>query len=357
MILGRNIILFSLLILAACTPALQYSEAEKNQVNPVKTLCELENIPAAYMKTSIAVYDFPDLTGAFKSNDAFAVYSKAVPQGADTIVIDALLKAGNGTWFNVVERKGLNSIIQERKISEVNANIIAKQPKITSQAMLNSIQNALQDKNVSFKVSKQVGDVNIASQNPLKMNPQVNFGLQNQDVNMQSLPPENMNLGNNNGNQLLQNADYLITGGIVGYDSDEVTGGGGLKLLNIGGFGEIRKDIVTVNVRLVSVKTGSVVLNTTLSKGIYSQKIQGSSFGYVDVDKILETEVGYSKNEPVFEALNLTIQTAILDIIKQGVARKLWAYNIHSALDNECSVDNLQNNPVQTQSSTSEKGV
>jgi curli production assembly/transport component CsgG len=311
-----------------------YNIDDKNAVKPVKVLLELEELPKPKQKITVAVYDFPDLTGAFKSNDAFAVYSKAVPQGADTIVIDALLKAGNGSWFNVLERKGLNSLVQERKISEVNHNIrkqSQQNTQINSANLLSSLQKSLGQKNVNFKINNNLGHIPSNTNNPLRLNQQANFGL-----NQQNMPTQNQSVSVGLGNQLLNSANYIIQGGIVGYDSDEVTSGGGLRLINIGGFGEIRKDVVTVNIRLVEVSTGNILLNKTLSKGIYSQKIQGSSFGYVDIDKILETEVGFSHNEPVFEALNLTIQTAVLDIIKQGIYNHLWEYadNVHQVAEN-----------------------
>ncbi len=339
------------LLLSGCQSA-YYSPKEQNSVRPIRALSELEALPAPSRKISIAIYDFPDLTGAFKSNDAFAVYSKAVPQGSDTIVIDALLRAGNGSWFNVLERKGLNALVQERKISEVNQNI-RRQAQNNSQTLLNSLQDSLKEKNVNFKVNNTLGNIPTNSKNPLKINPQVNFGVNQQNKAPQQSAPQMPSFENN---QLLQNAEYIIEGGIVGYDSDEVTGGGGLRLLNIGGFGEIRKDIVTVNIRLVNVKNGTIVLNRTLSKGIYSQKIQGSSFGYIDIDKILETEIGFSHNEPVFEALNLTIQTAILDIIRQGVTSKIWQYkqatinnnlaNTQSAVKQQIPLVQLKTQPI-----------
>ena len=40
----------------------------------------------------------------------------AVSQGADTWVIAALKSVGKGTWFKVVERKGLDSLIKERQL-------------------------------------------------------------------------------------------------------------------------------------------------------------------------------------------------------------------------------------------------
>ena len=40
----------------------------------------------------------------------------AVSQGADVWVISALKAVGEGTWFKVVERKGLDSLIKERQL-------------------------------------------------------------------------------------------------------------------------------------------------------------------------------------------------------------------------------------------------
>ena len=65
---------------------------------------------------TIAVYSFPDWTGQRKPNTKFSQLSTAVSQGADTWVISALKSVGKGTWFKVVERKGLDSLIKERQL-------------------------------------------------------------------------------------------------------------------------------------------------------------------------------------------------------------------------------------------------
>ena len=57
---------------------------------------------------TIAVYKFPDLTGQRKPSTKFSQLSMAVSQGADVWVISALKAVGDGTWFKVVERKGIN---------------------------------------------------------------------------------------------------------------------------------------------------------------------------------------------------------------------------------------------------------
>ena len=45
-----------------------------------------------------------------------ALFSTAVTQGADNYLIDALRSAGNGNWFVVVERSGLDGVTRERQL-------------------------------------------------------------------------------------------------------------------------------------------------------------------------------------------------------------------------------------------------
>lgn len=67
-------------------------------------------------KITIAVYEFTDKTGQRKPSQKFSQLSSAVTQGAEVWVIEALQKIGNGTWFQVVERIGLDNLIKERQL-------------------------------------------------------------------------------------------------------------------------------------------------------------------------------------------------------------------------------------------------
>lgn len=67
-------------------------------------------------KITIAVYSFTDKTGQRKPNDKFSVLSSAVTQGAEVWVIEALKKVGGGSWFQVVERIGLDNLVKERQL-------------------------------------------------------------------------------------------------------------------------------------------------------------------------------------------------------------------------------------------------
>tara|TARA_B110000285_G_scaffold4346_1_gene4637 strand:+ start:491 stop:1423 length:933 start_codon:yes stop_codon:yes gene_type:complete len=77
---------------------------------------KLLNLPAAKEKPVVAVYSFTDQTGQRKQKGNAAMFSTAVSQGTGSMLIDALKTAGDGTWFRVVERLGLDNLTRERQI-------------------------------------------------------------------------------------------------------------------------------------------------------------------------------------------------------------------------------------------------
>ena len=79
---------------------------------------ELAELPAAKNKPVIAVYkdSFQDLTGQRKSNSSFALFSTAVTQAPEALLIRALKHAANGNFFRVVERVGLDNLTKERQL-------------------------------------------------------------------------------------------------------------------------------------------------------------------------------------------------------------------------------------------------
>jgi len=87
------------------------------EINPeTQTEKILRTLPAAKRKAVVAVYDFSDQTGQHKQNDKLAEFSRAVTQGGAAILNQALVKAGEGGWFTVIERKGLDNLLKERQI-------------------------------------------------------------------------------------------------------------------------------------------------------------------------------------------------------------------------------------------------
>ena len=77
---------------------------------------ELRGLPPAEKMPVVAVYKFLDKTGQRKQKGDVAMFSTAVTQGAETMLIDALKTAGNGQWFRVVERVGIDHLTRERQI-------------------------------------------------------------------------------------------------------------------------------------------------------------------------------------------------------------------------------------------------
>jgi curli production assembly/transport component CsgG len=124
----------------------------------------------------------------------------------------------------------------------------------------------------------------------------------------------------------LRFAGVLLEGGIIGYDSDETTGGIGATYLGIGGDTQYRQDIVTVALRAISVQTGRVLASVTTTKTIYSVLAHASVFQFAAVDQILQAEAGFTKNSPTTLAVREGIQLAVYALIFEGVKEGLWTF-------------------------------
>jgi curli production assembly/transport component CsgG len=85
---------------------------------PQKTQTQrmLEAIPPPQRPVAIAVYDFTDQTGQFKPTENTQTLSRAVTQGASSILVKALQDAGDRQWFTIVERESLKNLLSERQI-------------------------------------------------------------------------------------------------------------------------------------------------------------------------------------------------------------------------------------------------
>ena len=79
---------------------------------------DLLDVPLPEIKPVVAVYTtaFTDQTGQRKSNSEFALFSTAVTQAPYTLLIRSLKHAGNGEFFRVVERVGLDNLTKERQL-------------------------------------------------------------------------------------------------------------------------------------------------------------------------------------------------------------------------------------------------
>jgi len=82
----------------------------------VKKEFDTISAPAAGKPVSVAVYSFQDKTGQRRAQNNVASLSTAVTQGAETFLIKALSDVGQGRWFEVVERVGIDNLTKERLI-------------------------------------------------------------------------------------------------------------------------------------------------------------------------------------------------------------------------------------------------
>ena len=122
-------------------------------------------------------------------------------------------------------------------------------------------------------------------------------------------------------------AGVLMSGAIVGYDTNISTGGAGARYLGIGISDEYRKDMVTVGLRLISVQTGEVLIAVSSQKTILSTKLSATVFKFLDMGtKLIETEAGITDNESVTYAVRKAIEQAVVEIIKEGEKQKLWKF-------------------------------
>lgn len=131
-------------------------------------------------------------------------------------------------------------------------------------------------------------------------------------------------------------AGIIIEGGIISYDSNVITGGSGFRLLGIGSSGQFTQNQITIYLRAVSTQNGAILENVNTTKTILSKKLQGGAFLYVSTNYLLETETGYSYNEPTTMAVKAAINEAVKDLIIKGVKDHLWTLkNPDDATTNE----------------------
>jgi curli production assembly/transport component CsgG len=124
----------------------------------------------------------------------------------------------------------------------------------------------------------------------------------------------------------LLNAGSIMEGGIIGYDSDMITGGLGANYLGIGANTQYRRDTVSVSLRVVSTLTSEVLTDVEANKTIYSAELQGSIFKFVGFNKLLQLEGGFTTNEPVTLCVNQAIELAVYATIMEGTIKGYWDF-------------------------------
>tara|TARA_R110002020_G_scaffold75527_2_gene192164 strand:+ start:180 stop:1010 length:831 start_codon:yes stop_codon:yes gene_type:complete len=115
----------SVLLLSSCSIFDQFEDTyeqrfSSNNVVSIQDLQskKLKNVIIPKVSPVVAVYPtaFTDQTGQRKSNSEFALFSTAITQQPNALLIRALKHAGNGQFFRVVERVGLDNLTKERQL-------------------------------------------------------------------------------------------------------------------------------------------------------------------------------------------------------------------------------------------------
>ena len=114
-------------------------------------------------------------------------------------------------------------------------------------------------------------------------------------------------------------ASLIIEGGVIAYESNVRTGGKGASYLGIGASTQYRVDQVTVGLRNVDVRTGQVLTTVSVTKTIYSTQFSASLYKYVDYQKLLQAETGFTTNEPAQLAVREAVESAVLHLTAFGI--------------------------------------
>ena len=196
--------------------------------------------------------------------------------------------------------------------------LIASLSSAVTQGAENYLIKALQDVGDQrwFTVLERVGLENLIKER--QMIRQMREQYQGRDAKM--LPP-------------MMFAGIIMEGGIVGYDSNTLTGGSGVRLFGIGASTQYQSDTVTVTLRTVSVSTGEILTTVTVTKTVlsYMDKItllrfvgDGTNLGANA--NALEGEIGGSINESINKAIDVAVQAAVVQTINEGARKGHWAF-------------------------------
>ena len=120
-------------------------------------------------------------------------------------------------------------------------------------------------------------------------------------------------------------AGLLMEGGVVGYETNMKSGGAGARYLGIGASKEYRQDSVTISLRTVSVSTGKILIEVLVTKSILSASVSSDVFRfYANNTELVEIESGIVENESINIALQMAIETAVLQTIEEGYEQGYW---------------------------------
>lgn len=229
------------------------------QASPVENIL-LNYPPLDGPLITIGVYKFTDVTGQRKPADNIANLSSAVTQGPDVWVIQALKEIGNGTWFKVVERTGLDHVVKERQLIRSTREIYDK------------------DKPGGAEPLKPLLFAGLL----------IEGGIVGYDANTRA-----GGVG----------ARYLGIGAQTEYRVDTVTVS--LRIVSVS-TGEV----------LLAVATEKSIASYRSGADVFKFLDLGT--------KAIEAETGFSANEPVNYATRAAIEAGVIEIVKQGEVKGYW---------------------------------
>ena len=240
-----------------------YAQPPEPRIQEAPLAGALEDVPEIDgEKITIAVYSFTDKTGQRKPADSIANLSSAVTQGSEVWVIKALSDVGNGSWFEVLERIGLDNLIKERQLIRNTREVYEK------------------------KLPK--------GPTPLKPMKFAGLILEGGIIGYDS----NIAVGG-------VGARYLGVGAQTEYRVDTVT---------------IVMRIVSVSTGkvLLSVATEKTIASSRSGLDMFKFFDLGT--------KLVEAENGYSVNEPVNYAVRAAIEAGVVELINEGERKGLWKF-------------------------------
>ncbi|RIJ15694.1 curlin [Henriciella mobilis] len=227
-----------------------------------ETQSSLRSLPPPRERAAVAVYDFQDQTGQFKPSSA----------GVQTLS-KAVTQGSTSVLLKALQDAGNRSWF----------TVIERE----------NLDNLLKERQIIREMRRQY--------------------LGEEDVNEAALPP-------------LLFAGIILEGGIIGYDTNTITGGAGARFLGIGAKTDYREDKVTVYLRAVSVKTGEVITTVVASKKIASVGVASNVFRFVSFKELLEVDTGITTNEPDLLALRQATEKAVELLIMEGADLGVWSF-------------------------------
>ena len=248
--------------------------------------------------------DLPYVWNQFKSRKYICVDS---PEVVKLPAFVELLQVPPATQMPVVAVYGFKDLTGQRKARDGIADFSTAVTQGGTEMLIDALKTA--GGGTWFRVVERQGIDNLIRERQIVRSTRAEYA---DDKNSKGIAP-------------LLFAGMIIEGGVIGYDTNILTGGRGARTLGIGFSRQYRKDVVTVSTRAVSVLTGEVLLNVQTQKTILSYGSGGDVFRFYEQGtQLVEYEDGVGNNESVTYAVRSAIEASVLELIYQGHDRGLW---------------------------------